>query len=152
MSTMPKPTGEPAAADTLPSVSEVMHTGVIEIPAQATLIEIAALMAERRIHCVVVNGLDAGPERLTDAAWGIVSDLDLMGAIAVEQDRAGAGTIAATDAPIIGPDDSVIRAAQLMTEHETAHLLVAAATGDYPLGIISSLDVAAALAGHARGE
>lgn len=142
---------EEPATGAPPSVREVMHTGVIEVPAQATIGEIAARMTERHIHCVVVSGLAAGPDSLAEVGWGIVSDIDLMRAIATEREGASAGTIAATDAPVIGPDESVIRAAQLMAEHETAHLLVAADGDDYPLGIVSTLDVAAAVATGSAG-
>ena len=141
MSTTPSP----AQAGPPVTVAEVMHSGVIEVPPEATLAEVAARMAQRRIHCVVVSGLPPGPDRLADTTWGIVSDLDLMRAVAAEQLRATAGTVAATDRPIIGPAEGIVRAAQLMSEHRVAHLLVADSTSDYPIGIVSSLDVAAAL-------
>jgi CBS-domain-containing membrane protein len=55
-----------------------------------------------------------------------------------------AGATAATVALTIGPADTVQRAAQLMTEHGTTHLVVVDA-GRRPVGILSTLDVAAAL-------
>jgi CBS domain-containing protein len=48
----------------------------------------------------------------------------------------------------IAPDESVERAAQLMTEHAAAHLVVVERS--QPVGVLSTLDVAAALADAAR--
>jgi len=127
------------------TVAEVMHAGLIEVGPEASLTEIAACMADGRIHCVVVNQLARGAER--GATWGVVSDLDLMRAISSGPPDALANSIAATDAPVVAPGEDVIRAAQLMAEHEVAHLLVA--LDEQPLGVISSLDVARALAAGA---
>ena len=58
-------------------VADVMHTGLVRCDPSAPLTEIARLLAEERIHCVMVHGIQrtrAG-ERLT---WGIVSDRDLV--------------------------------------------------------------------------
>jgi predicted transcriptional regulator len=135
-----------------PTVRDVMHHGVIEVPPQATLAEIAGRMASGPIHCVVVAGLgpDAGHD--PEVVCGIISDLDLMLALASGEMHLVAGTIAATDAPVIGPDEDLIRAAQLMSEHEAAHLLVAEPMSQQPIGVISSLDLAGALVERAKLE
>jgi CBS domain-containing protein len=45
-----------------------------------------------------------------------------------------------------GPDESLRGAAQLMREHSTTHLIVVD-TREHPIGVVSTLDVAAFLAG-----
>jgi CBS domain-containing protein len=122
-------------------VSDAMHRGVITCPRGASLDEVARLMSTKRVHCVVVTD-DAASDR---DLWGIVSDLDLAAAASVRAlgDQT-AGATAATPLLTIGPDETVQRAAQLMTEHGITHLVVVD-DGRRPVGVISTLDVAAAL-------
>jgi CBS domain-containing protein len=47
---------------------------------------------------------------------------------------------------VVKPDDSIEHAAQLMAEHDTAHLIVASPETGRPVGVVSSLDIARALA------
>ena len=128
---------EPASAGI--RVLDAMHDGVLTCSRHTSLAEVASLMSRRRVHCVVVTEAD------DDAVWGIVSDLDLAAAAGVRDlEEQTAGATAATIALTIGPDETLQRAAQLMTEHATTHLLV---VGEgRPVGVISTLDVAAALA------
>ena len=131
--------GQPASAG-IP-VSAAMHSGVLTCGKDASLADVAALMATHRVHCIVVTDEPATDESL----WGIVSDLDLAAAASVRDlDEQTAGATAATVVLTVGPGESVQRAAQLMTEHGTTHLVVADAARR-PTGIISTLDIAAAL-------
>ena len=131
--------GEPASAG-IP-VSAAMHSGVLTCGTDASLAYVAELMATHRVHCIVVTD-DPGD---AGSLWGIVSDLDLAAAASVRDlAEQTAGATAATAALTIAPDDTVQRAAQLMTEHGTTHLVVVDA-GRRPVGILSTLDVAAAL-------
>ena len=115
--------------------------GVLTCPRQASLAHVAELMASHRVHCVVVTDELEG----ADSLWGIVSDLDLAAAASVRDlDEQTAGATAATAALMVDPEETVQRAAQLMTEHGTTHLVVVDADGR-PVGILSTLDVAAAL-------
>jgi signal-transduction protein with cAMP-binding, CBS, and nucleotidyltransferase domain len=125
----------------LTRVEEVMHTGVVTCDSTAPLAAVAQILAEARIHCVVVSGLEQtrDGERLT---WGTVSDRDLIGALAASRGDAIAGEIAATEFVTVEPAETVARAAQLMAEHDVSHLVVV--ERDFPIGVISSLDVARA--------
>ena len=101
-------------------------------------------MAERSIHCVVVenDSGDGGP------FWGVVSDLDLIAAATVRDlDDQTAGGTAASPIVMVTPTETLERAAQLMTEHSTSHLVVVDVELLKPVGVISTLDIAAALAG-----
>jgi CBS domain-containing protein len=120
-------------------VADAMHTGVVTCPLDASLSEVARLMAFHRIHCVVVR------EQVTvgGAPWGIVSDLDLAAmAAAGEIDGHTAGDSAASPVVMVSPDETLTRAAQLMAEHGTAHVVVADALTAEPVGVLSTLDLA----------
>ena len=125
-------------------VSEAMSDGVFTCRRDDSLAEVAELMARRHVHCVVVTD-DLGRE---SPLWGIVSDLDLAAASSVRDlaDQTAGGT-AATAVLTVSPDETVQRAAQLMTEHGTAHLVVVD-SDRRPIGVISTLDVATALLGR----
>ena len=79
--------------------------------------------------------------------WGVISDLDLVAAAGVRDlDAQSAGGSAATPALAIAPDDTLQRAAQMMTEHAAAHLLVVDHASGEPVGVLSTLDMARVLA------
>ena len=126
-------------------VEHVMHPGVIDCPPQTPLREVAALMASRRVHCVVVDGLARTGNGGEELVWGIVSDVDLMRAAGDGRLDEEARTVAATEIVAIDADAPVEQAAAVMGEHDCSHLLVTTPAGT-PLGVVSSLDVAAALA------
>jgi CBS domain-containing protein len=120
-----------------------MHRGVVTCDREASLAEVAGVMAERSIHCIVVenDSGDGGP------FWGVVSDLDLVAAATVrELDDQTAGGTAASPIVMVTPTEALERAAQLMTEHSTSHLIVVDVGLMKPVGVISTLDIAAALA------
>ncbi len=133
-------------------VGAAMHRGVIVVLPQATLQEAAAEMAAHRMHCVVVEGLARGRHSQETLVWGILSDLDLMKAMASERLDAEVGDLAATEIVTIDESETIDRAAHLMAEHDCTHLVVVESLGA-PVGVISSLDVACAatLSGAVRG-
>jgi CBS domain-containing protein len=118
-------------------VAEAMHAGVLTCGPDASLSTVARIMAAHRIHAVVVApGTEASD-------WGLVSDLDL--ATAVSEGSLGgatAGCVASTPNVCVRPEESVARAAQLMREYDTHHLIVLAAGSERPVGIVSTLDIA----------
>ena len=128
------------------TVLNAMQLGLIECPPEADLATVARLMAENRIHCVIVAGIERRDRRGDHLDWGIVSDLDLMAGLRPECADATAGELAASDVVIADPSDSLEHAAQLMAEHDTAHLVVVSPSTGRPVGIVSTLDVARAVA------
>lgn len=123
------------------TVLNALQLGLIERSADADVRSLAQAMAEHSVHSVVIRGI----ERRRN--WGIVSDLDLMAAMRPELGDATAGQIAASDPVVVEPSATLGRAAQLMAEHQTAHLVVVDPVTDEPVGILSSLDVARFMAG-----
>jgi CBS domain-containing protein len=117
-------------------VETAMHHGVIVCSRDDALSRVASLMSGHDVHSVVVNGEAGG-------LWGIVSDLDLVAAAAVRDlDEQTAGGTAATPVVAVAPRDSLLRAAQLMTEYGVAHLVVVEPETGRPVGVLSTLDVA----------
>ena len=78
--------------------------------------------------------------------WGIVSDFELAAAAARGELQTTAGELAGSGAAFIGPAESLQRAAELMVEHRVSHLIVSTVPTARPIGIISTLDLAVALA------
>jgi len=120
-------------------VRDCMHQGVLTCSANDPLQDVAAIMANHRIHAVVITASNA------DRPIGIVSDLDVVAAVAVDAD-CSAREAAATETLSVSADESIRTAAQLMSEHGVSHLVVVDSAGGYPLGVLSTLDIAAAYA------
>ncbi len=118
-------------------VAEAMHAGVVTCAPDASLTTVARTMAAHRIHAVVVApGIEANE-------WGLVSDLDLAAAVSEGSlGGATAGQLASTPNVCVRPEETVARAAQLMREYDTHHLIVLAGGSDRPVGIVSTLDIA----------
>ena len=117
------------------TVGDAMHRGIVTCAPTASLREVAQLLAAYRVHCAVVAG---DPDR---TLWGIVSDVDLVRGL-ISPVPLVAGNLAALDVITVGPDDDLRHAAQLMAEHDIAHLIVVEAGS--PVGVVSTLDVARA--------
>ncbi len=125
------------------SAAEAMTAGVVACPLETPLADVARLMADRRIHCVVARDADEP----TDALWGVVADLDLVAAASAgDLERQTAEGIAATPAVTVASDETLQRAAQLLTEHAVTHLIVVDPGSGTPVGVLSTLDVARAVA------
>jgi CBS domain-containing protein len=146
---MTHPIREPTMTATVPTVArldlmtveEYMHAGVVTCDPGTPLVAAARMLADERIHCLVVAGI----ETTADGArlkWGTLTDRDLLRALDSGEPSLTAGAIAATEIVAVDPDESLSRAVQLMNEHEVTHLVVVQT--DFPVGVISSLDVARA--------
>jgi CBS domain-containing protein len=129
------------------TVADAMHPGVVTCPLETPLPTVARMMALYRIHAVVVFGEES--DDFTGAElWGVVSDLDLVNAATADEfeERTARGT-AVTPVVMVEANESLAHVAQLMSEHEIAHLVVVEPESARPIGIISTLDLARILAG-----
>ena len=114
-----------------------MQLGLFSCPPDTDLRALSRMMVERSIHSVVVRGLREG--------YGIVSDLDLLAGL--EDPRAQrAADVVRTDVISVRPDNTLETAAHLMTARGTSHLVVLSPETGFPVGMISSLDIARAAA------
>jgi CBS domain-containing protein len=125
------------------TVREVMHEGLITCAPKTPLDELAHLMASRRVHAILTT--DDADEQQT---WGVVSDLDLVSVASADMFGATAADASTTEVITVALDETVERAAQLMSEHGVTHLLVVDGESERPVGVLSTLDVARVIAGH----
>jgi signal-transduction protein with cAMP-binding, CBS, and nucleotidyltransferase domain len=126
-------------------VRDVMHPAIAACSQSAGIAEVAHVMADCRVHCVVVID-DADDDQEEPAICGIVSDLDLLKWAAGPDVHATAGAVARDPIAYVAPDTALHEAAETMVEHETHHLVVLQSPQHTPLGILSALDIAAVLA------
>lgn len=134
------------------TVGDAMSPGVIGCPPEAPLRVVARMMATFNVHAVFVFGHRDGEDG--DAQpWGVVSDLDLVAAGRLDVDKRTAGASAVTPIVAVRTDAPLVRAADLMAQHGVAHLAVVEPAGGRPIGVISTLDIARAIAvEHGVGE
>lgn len=117
-------------------VGDCMRVGVFTCSPDATLTQVAAAMADRRVHAIAVKD-PADPGKLR-----IVSDDDVVAAMA--DGRIPRAIDVASATPLTVPADaSVARAAQLMVQQNSRHLLVLDPANGHPVGVVSTLDLAA---------
>jgi CBS domain-containing protein len=126
------------------TVADVMRPGVMSCAPDAPLLSVAQTMATHHVHAVVVAGIttdDAGTDHLI---WGLVSDMDIVRAAESGIEGHTASDAARTKLVSVDPSTSLADAARLMDAHHSSHLIVTA--GGHPVGVLSSLDIAGALA------
>jgi CBS domain-containing protein len=115
---------------------DAMHQGILTCTPDAPLDEVAAIMATHNVHAVAITNSDSR------RPGGIVSDLDVVAAISSGEEPTAAQA-AATEPLAVSSDERLDRAAQLMTEHGVSHLVVVDAASGQPIGVLSTLDLAA---------
>jgi CBS domain-containing protein len=126
------------------TVADAMRAGLMSCAPDVPAAEVARMMATHRIHAVVVEGIHGDAIHGERLVWGVVSDLDLARAAFAGLDDLTAADLAATEPVTVDPETPLVEAARIMEEHGTAHLIVA--EGRRPVGMVSTLDIAGALA------
>ena len=124
------------------SVAEAMRHGIISCRPETSLMTVARMMAGNHVHSIVVEDTVTGEDG--GRPWGIVSDIDLA-RVGAEAENLTAADVCSTDVVTVDHDQTVARAAQLMAEHETSHLIVVDSR-QHPVGVISTLDLAGIIA------
>jgi CBS domain-containing protein len=127
------------------NVDAAMHRGVLSCRPATPLAQVARMMVDHHVHVVVVDGIRRDGSGTEHLVWGVVSDLDLVDRL--DAPTATAGDMAATPAMVVAPEDSLSTAARLMHDYDVHHVLVVDPMSRRPVGILSTLDVAAAIAG-----
>lgn len=127
------------------TVGDVMSRGVISCPPETPLRIVARMMATFGVHAIFVfehTDEDDEAQRL----WAVVSDLDLVAATRLDLDALTAGETAITPLVSVPADSSIGEAGSLMAQHGVAHLAVTDPDSRRPIGVISTLDIARAVA------
>ena len=126
-------------------VGDCMHPGVLSCSPDTPLSTVAEMMTSHHVHALAVSGA-AGPPAI------IVSDVDVMGALASADDGLVVRQIAVTEALTAPRDASIREAASVMADHGVSHLIVLDTASGHPVGVLSTTDVLAAYAVAARAE
>ncbi|MBV8990133.1 MAG: CBS domain-containing protein [Solirubrobacterales bacterium] len=126
------------------TVADAMHPGILSCEPDATLTDVARMMASNHIHCLAVIGVSHREPEC--GIWGIISDLDLIRAGIRGGEDTSAGALAQQSIVSVTPTTSLRDAGELMVTHGANHLVVVEAESQRPVGILSTLDIAGVLA------
>jgi CBS domain-containing protein len=127
------------------TVAEAMHPGIVSCPVDATLTDVARIMATNRVHCVAV--MNPAQDRSGEPqVWGIISDLDLVRAGITHAADESAGGLAQQPTISVKPTVPLRQAAEVMLSEHVSHLIVIHPETLRPVGVLSTLDVAGVLA------
>jgi CBS domain-containing protein len=118
-------------------VAQAMHLGVFVCPPDSGVRDVAAILVDRRVHCVAVAGAPG-------AALGFVTDIDVVRAAARGEDVRAADL--AGEATWVDPEATLDTVAALMAREGTSHVLVSGSHEQQPIGVVSTLDVIDVLA------
>jgi CBS domain-containing protein len=130
------------------TVADAMHPGILACPADTPLRIVAKIMANHRVHCVAVVGSpDAEGE---PPVWGIVSDLDVVRRAVRTGFERTAGELALAPVVTVEANTPLPDAGELMIANDAQHLVVVAPESKRPIGVLSSLDLVAAIASGAE--
>ena len=139
------PEQEPAVPFETATVGDAMSRGVISCPPETPLRVVARMMATFGVHAIYVfehtDEDDEAPQ-----LWAVVSDLDLVAATRLDLDTLTAGATAVTPLVSVAADSSIAEAGSLMAQYGIAHLAVTDPEFRRPIGVISTLDIARAIA------
>jgi CBS domain-containing protein len=127
-------------------VRDAMHLGMVACPPDAPLRTVARLMATHRVHAVLVDGRRRA-DWLVEPRWGVISDVDLLSAAAADDLEQTAAAAAKTPAFTVMSDAELSAVARLMLKHRVSHVFAIDPHSERPIGVLSTLDIARALAG-----
>lgn len=129
----------------LATAGDAMSRGVISCPPETPLRIVARMMATFGVHAIFVfEHVDEDDE--APRLWAVVSDLDLVAATELDLDTLTAGSTAVTPLVTIAADRPIAEAGSLMSQYGIAHLAVTEPDSRRPIGVISTLDIARAVA------
>jgi CBS domain-containing protein len=139
-----RPEALPVAFETA-TVGDAMSHGLISCPPETPLRVVARMMATHGVHAIFVfeYGEEDGE---APQLWAVVSDLDLVAATRLDLDSLTAGATAVTPLVSVASDSSIGEAGALMAQYGIAHLAVTEPGSRRPIGVISTLDIARAIA------
>ena len=127
------------------TVADAMHPGILSCQADASLTDVARMMATHHVHCVAVIGVSHSQPGQT-LVWGIISDVDLLRAGIRTNADESAGAMALQPVISVEPSTPLREAGELMLTHGASHVVVMDPNTERPVGILSTLDLAGILA------
>jgi CBS domain-containing protein len=127
------------------TVGDAMSRGVISCAPETPLRIVARMMSTYGVHAIFVFD-HADEDDEAPQLWAVVSDLDLVAATQLDLDTLTAGASAVTPLVSVAADSSIAEAGSLMAQYGIAHLAVTEPCSRRPIGVISTLDIARAVA------
>lgn len=128
-------------------VIDAMHPGMVSCAPETPLTAVARMMATYRVHAIFVHA--HGEDLPSGGAWAVVTDVDLVRAALDAELDTTAGRVGAAPVIAVTTTEPLDHAMQLMVEHEVTHAVVVEGHSGRPVGVLSTLDVARAVAGLA---
>jgi CBS domain-containing protein len=126
------------------TVSDAMHPGILACEPDASLQEVAQMMATHHVHCLAVVGISH--EDPPCGVWSVISDLDLVRAGISGEEPPSARSIAQQPLVVVEPSTPLREAGELMLTHGISHLVVVQPESQQPIGILSTADIAGVIA------
>ena len=120
-------------------VSEFMTPGCIVISEAARVADAAKVIAEQRVHAVLVVGADNG----TPLGW--ITARGLLGWLGRDRSLAPARDAITEQVTAVDPQERVRIALYALSTAGTTHLLVRRKPHKLPLGVLTDFDLAVAL-------
>ena len=125
------------------TVSDAMHPGILACEPDASLPEVAQMMATYHVHCVAVVGVSH--EEPPCGVWSMISDLDLVRAGIRDGEAPSARAMAQQPLVTVEPSLPLREAGELMLANGVSHLVVIQPGSQRPIGILSTADIAGVL-------
>lgn len=122
---------------------EAMNPGMVTVSADASVREVAATMAVRRVHAVLVRDQHDGVT--ASAAW---RDLDLVRAALLGEPDLPMVDVPAERLPVVDSQTRLQDVAAVMVRRDAPHVLVAEGPSAVPAGMLSTFDLVAVVAGR----
>ncbi len=122
-------------------VSEVMSRSVITSSGEVFTIEIARLMKQHQVSCIVIVETKTAPEKITIPV-GIITERDLVGYQIANLDLLGTKASAVMSQPLvpIDPEDSLWETHQLMDAKDLRRMVVVEKSGELA-GIVTQTSI-----------
>ncbi len=126
------------------TVAEAMNPGIVSCPQDATIADVARIMARHYVHCVAIMNL-AHDESGELVVWGVITDRDMIRGAIGSGANADAASLVEQPVITVRPALSLRDAGEVMLTNHVSHLVVSDPDTALPIGILSSLDIARAL-------
>jgi signal-transduction protein with cAMP-binding, CBS, and nucleotidyltransferase domain len=121
-------------------VTDVMHHGLIALPATATLADVASTMHDHKVHAVLVIGTDGDPLGWVTSA-GMLRNHGRDWTVA-----ASAADAVTQPAASVAPTDTLTDAMNVFIATGASHILVGASAAEPPIGVLADSDLVAFIA------
>ena len=123
------------------TVHDAMRHGVLSCRPDTPLSDVARMMANYRVHAIVVTDTAPFDREPDQHLWGVVTDEMVVRSGGLAGTRT-AGVVATRDVVTVGPGDSLRDAVRAILARDSSHAIVVGERHGQPIGVLSTLDIA----------